>query len=70
MRPGTKEKITTYSFHHSLTEIFSLLATSGFTVSNLIESTSDKNSTGKNGKMENRSRKEIPLFLTLVAKSL
>ena len=70
MRPGTKEKVTTYSFHHSLTEIFSLLATSGFTVSNLIESTSDKNSTGKNGKMENRSRKEIPLFLTLVAKSL
>lgn len=70
IHPGQKNKVTTFSFHHSLSDIFSMLEQSGFVVSSLIESTSDKQSTGKNAKMENKAREEIPLFMTIVAKSL
>lgn len=70
IHPGKKNPVTTFSFHHSLSSIFSMLEASGFTVSSLIESPSDKVSTGKNAKMENKARDEIPLFMTLVAKSL
>lgn len=68
--PGRRTKTTTFSFHYSLTKIFSFLSEAGFTVANLIESVSDKKSTGKYAKMEDRAREEFPLFLTLVAKVL
>lgn len=70
MRPGQKQQMKTVSFHSPLSTIFSYLNDTGFTVSHLTELCSDKTSTGKNAKMENRARHEIPLFLTLVAKSL
>lgn len=70
IHPGQKDKTVTYSFHRSLAEIFSLLKDSGFVVADLIELTSDKTSTGKSARMENRARVEIPLFMVLVAKSL
>jgi SAM-dependent methyltransferase len=70
IHPGQKDKTTTFSFHHSLTDIFGMLEKSGFTVSSIIESTSDKTSTGKNAKMENKARSEFPLFMTIIAKSL
>lgn len=70
IHPGQKNTTTTFSFHHSLTDIFSMLEQAGFTVASLIESTSDKQSTGKNARMENKAREEIPLFMTIVAKSL
>lgn len=68
MHPGKKEHSeTTYSFHHSLSDYFSFLAKSGFCVTALEEWCSDKMSRGGRAKMENRARKEIPLFLALLA---
>lgn len=68
--PGKAKGTQTFSFHYPLSTIFALLQETGFSVSNLFELCSDKMSTGKNAKMENRARGEIPLFLTIVAKSL
>jgi SAM-dependent methyltransferase len=70
IHPGQHNKTTTFSFHYSLTDIFFMLEQAGFVVASLLESISDKQSTGKNSKMENNARQEIPLFMTLVAKSL
>lgn len=70
VHPGRKGSSQTLSFHHPLSQIFSFLQETGFAVHNLLEWTSDKTSIGKYAKMENRSRKEFPLFLTIVAKSL
>jgi len=71
MNPGQKnlgsgEQIT-WSFHRSLQDYVQLLAAAGFVITGLEEWSSDKESKGKAAKMENRSRKEFPLFLTLVA---
>jgi len=57
----------TLSFHHSLSFYSSALKESGFCISQIQEWCSDKVSTGKNAKMENRSRDEIPLFMTIEA---
>jgi SAM-dependent methyltransferase len=70
MHPGEPTSASTLSFHYPLSLIFSFLQECGFTVSNLTELCSDKVSIGKYAKIENRARNEIPLFLTLVAKSL
>lgn len=65
--PGQPNSATTLSFHRPLQHYFQILNTSGFAVTNLEEWTSDKQSIGKAAKMENRGRREFPLFLTLVA---
>ena len=70
IHPGKKEKVITYSFHRSLQEISSFLSKTGFAITGLEEWTSDKKSTGKFAKMENKAREEFPLFLTILAKSL
>lgn len=70
IHPGKTNSVKTFSFHYPLSEIFSYLQETGFTVCTIDELCSDKISTGKNAKMENRARDEIPLFLTIVAKSL
>lgn len=57
----------TISFHHPLCDYFLWLHEAGFSVEMLEEWHSDKQSYGKNAKMENRSRSEIPLFLALSA---
>lgn len=58
------------SFHHPLTRYMGWLKEAGFCVINLEEWCSDKVSTGKMAKMENRSRSEIPLFLTFICKKI
>lgn len=58
----------THSFHYPLTSYFQWLKQAGFVVETMEEWCSNKLSTGKNAKMENRSREEFPLFLALVAK--
>ncbi len=58
---------TTWSFHRPLADYVSMLSNAGFVITNLEEWSSDKESEGKVAKMENRARKEFPLFLTLVA---
>jgi ubiquinone/menaquinone biosynthesis C-methylase UbiE len=59
---------TTMSFHYPLNAYFSWLKEAGFMVEGLEEWCSDKISTGSAAKMENRSRDEFPLFLTLIAR--
>lgn len=57
----------TLSFHHSLANYSLWLYKTGFVIQQLEEWYSNKTSTGSAAKMENRSRKEFPLFLTIVA---
>lgn len=67
--PGKGEKSeSTFSFHHPLSSYVQWLNEAGFVVENLEEWCSDKVSIGKAAKMENRSRAEFPLFLTIKAK--
>ncbi|MEN9343441.1 MAG: hypothetical protein RLZZ453_228 [Chlamydiota bacterium] len=69
--PGHGEKpCQTWSFHHPLSLFVSHLSKAGFCLLDLEEWCSDKVSQGKQATMENRSRKEFPLFLTLIAKKL
>jgi len=71
MQPGKgKDSETTWSFHHSLSDFSRFLAQAGFAIALIEEWTSDKKSTGKNAKMENRARMEFPLFLTFLAKKI
>lgn len=68
--PGKKEHSpTTWSFHTPLSTYFLWLQNAGFKILMLEEWYSDKMSIGKKGKMENRSREEIPLFLTILAEA-
>ena len=67
MNPGQKKQQTTWSFHFSLQEYVAMLAKAGFVITNLEEWSSDKESKGSAAKMENRARREFPLFMTLVA---
>ncbi|MCH9626254.1 MAG: 2-methoxy-6-polyprenyl-1,4-benzoquinol methylase, mitochondrial [Chlamydiales bacterium] len=61
---------TTWSFHHSLADYSKFLADAGFVIVLIEEWASDKKSTGKNAKMENRARSQFPLFLTLLAQKV
>jgi ubiquinone/menaquinone biosynthesis C-methylase UbiE len=58
----------TWSFHQPLSYFTTELKQAGFVIDNIEEWCSDKKSTGKMATMENRSRQEFPLFLTLIAK--
>jgi SAM-dependent methyltransferase len=60
----------TWSFHHPLSHYTSALRQAGFVLDVIEEWCSDKKSIGKNAVMENRSRTEFPLFMTLVARKL
>lgn len=71
MQPGAgKTSQTTWSFHHSLSDLSRFLADAGFVTLLLEEWASDKMSTGKNAKMENRARTEFPLFLAILAQKI
>lgn len=65
-----QESPTTWTFHHSLATYSQWLHESGFVIEQLLEWCSDKVSEGAAAKMENRSREEFPLFLTIVAKKV
>ncbi|MCB0406424.1 MAG: class I SAM-dependent methyltransferase, partial [Bdellovibrionales bacterium] len=56
-----------WAFHRPLSYYFEALAKHGFSVVNLEEWVSDKESKGKAARMENRARSEFPLFLALLA---
>ena len=71
MAPSKGERSEeTWSFHHSLTDYAKFLSEAGFAITMLEEWSSDKKSEGKNAKMEDRARSEIPLFLAIRAKLL
>ena len=58
----------TWSFHQPLSAYTKMLADNHFVIENFEEWTSDKESVGRAGRMENRSRAEFPLFLAIVAR--
>lgn len=62
------QSVVTWSFHHPLSSYSKWLSETGFVIDLIEEWCSDKVSTGKAAKMENRSREEIPLFLCIIAK--
>lgn len=66
--PGKSHGPITWSFHRPLSHYSTMLSSNGFVIDRLEEWTSDKESTGKAAKMENRSRSEFPLFLTIRAR--
>lgn len=66
--PGKDKSEDTISFHHPLSNYTKWLFEAGFMIESIEEWISDKESIGKAAKMENFSRQEIPLFLTLVAR--
>lgn len=68
MTPGQKTQQVTWSFHRSLQDYIQMIISAGFVITNLEEWYSDKESAGKAAKMENRSRKEFPLFLAIEAR--
>ena len=72
MNPSEKNqeqnKKITWSFHHSLQDYSQMLFQAGFVIEKIEEWSSDKESTGKAAKMENRARTEIPLFMAISAK--
>ena len=64
------ESETTWSFHYPLSIYSAFLKESGFTIDIIQEWCSNKKSQGKMAAMENRSRKEFPLFMALVARKI
>jgi ubiquinone/menaquinone biosynthesis C-methylase UbiE len=56
-----------FSYHHSLSSISNLLYESNFLIEKIDELISDKNSIGAKAKIENQARKEIPLFMAVIA---
>lgn len=62
-----EQSVATWSFHFPVSSFVNWLFESGFTIEIMEEWCSDKESTGKNAKMENRSRNEFPLFLAIRA---
>lgn len=68
MHPGQEHGPLTWSFHEPISAYTKMLAENHFMIENLEEWTSDKESVGKAGKMENRSRAEFPLFLAILAR--
>lgn len=66
MAPGQgKESATTWSFHYPLADLIGWMVQAGFTIDAMEEWASDKKSTGKMAKIENRARAEIPLFMAI-----
>jgi ubiquinone/menaquinone biosynthesis C-methylase UbiE len=66
--PGQDNSPVTWSFHQPLSSYIDMLHRNGFVIENLEEWSSDKISRGTAGKMENRARAEIPLFLAIRAR--
>lgn len=65
MHPGASSSLVTWTYHFSVGAYSQWLHEAGFMIEVIEEWTSDKTSVGKAGKMENRSRNEFPLFLTV-----
>jgi SAM-dependent methyltransferase len=66
--PGKGElSESTFSYHHPLSDYIAWLNSAGCAVTAMEEWCSDKKSEGARAKMEDRARKEFPLFLAIVA---
>jgi ubiquinone/menaquinone biosynthesis C-methylase UbiE len=65
--PGIEKSEKTWSFHYPLSAYSEMLQNNGFLIEKIEEWVSDKTSTGSKAYMEDKSRKEFPLFMTIVA---
>lgn len=71
MHPGSAPSEITWTFHRPLQLYFKALKKNGFAVIDLEEWISYKESqSGPRAKAENRIRKEIPLFIAILAQSI
>lgn len=70
MHPGQKRGPITWSFHFPLRKLSEYLCFANFMIEKIEEWTSDKISQGKQAKMENFSRSQFPLFLTLCCRKV
>lgn len=68
MTPGQSNTKLTWSFHYPLSYYSESLLKNGFVIEKIEEWSSDKESAGRQAKMENRSRAEIPLFMAILVK--
>jgi ubiquinone/menaquinone biosynthesis C-methylase UbiE len=55
----------TFSYHFSFSDLSDMLNKGGFVIEKIEEWCSDKKSSGAKAKMENRARKEFPLFCAI-----
>jgi ubiquinone/menaquinone biosynthesis C-methylase UbiE len=67
MNPSDPRSQQTMSYHFPLSDYSKMLKDAGFVIDLIEEWTSDKESVGRAGRMENRSRAEIPLFMAIKA---
>ena len=65
--PGRKDSAVTYSYHQPLSSYIEWLSKNGLAVAKMEEWCSDKKSEGGAARMEDRARREFPLFLALLA---
>lgn len=65
--PGLADSPLTWTYHEPLQYYVKALKEAGMVVTDLEEWTSDKVSTGKAAKSENRARSEFPMFLAIKA---
>src|SRR5207237_9456048 len=63
-----EESELTYSYHHNLSDYARFLQNGKFVITNMEEWCSDKKSEGPKAKMEDRARREFPLFLAILAR--
>jgi ubiquinone/menaquinone biosynthesis C-methylase UbiE len=68
--PGADPNQVTWSFHKPLSSYVKMMTAAGLVVTGMEEWISEKQSQGPAATMENRSRQEFPLFLTLLAKKI
>lgn len=68
--PGKSGSPTTWTFHHSISSYSRWFKESNFVILGIEEWVSDKHSTGTKAKMENRARKEFPLFCTFICEKI
>ncbi len=64
---GEKAEVV-WSYHLPLSDYARMLSQNGFVIERLEEWVSDKRSTGTAAKMEDRARKEFPLFMAILAR--
>lgn len=70
MHPGRGQSELTWSFHEPISVYAGHLKNAGLVIENIEEWSSDKTSTSREKKREDRARAEIPLFMAIVAKKL
>jgi ubiquinone/menaquinone biosynthesis C-methylase UbiE len=68
--PGKKSTEETVSFHYPLSTYSEMLLNNGFMIEKIEEWVSDKKSTGSKAKMEDKARREFPLFMAIIARKV